>query len=73
MTDQARNDAITVPEKAAPQTAKALPGLASLFAAAATAHAQAGAMPGKGRAGGDRHEKKIGMAPRNTRRSMGKR
>ncbi|GAA6131504.1 hypothetical protein [Halopseudomonas sabulinigri] len=73
MTDSPTPDATTAPVEAASQTAKALPGLGSLFSAAATAHARAGAAPSKGKAGGDRHEKKIGMAPRNTRRSMGKR
>ncbi|MEH6567001.1 MAG: hypothetical protein V7756_16895 [Halopseudomonas sp.] len=73
MNDQPSKNAPIAPTEAASEPSKALPGLGSLFSAAASAHARAGAAPSKGKAGGDRHEKKIGMAPRNTRRSMGKR
>lgn len=73
MTDQPSNDSTAEPAADASAESKKLPGLGSLFAAAASANTRKGDAPKKGKAGSDQHEKRIGMAPRNTRRSMGKR
>jgi len=72
MTDQPSKDSTAEPADKATAAPKTLPGLGSLFAAAASANARKDDTP-KGKAGGDQHEKRIHMAPRNTRRSMGKR
>ncbi|MGB7389185.1 MAG: hypothetical protein WA929_16485 [Pseudomonas neustonica] len=71
MTDQTRNDNASAPQTPADSTT--LPGLGSLFSAAASANARKAKAPNKGKSGSDQHEQRIGMAPRNTRRSMGKR
>lgn len=49
------------------------PGLASLFSAAASALSEKNARPWQQKGNTAHHEKRIGMAPRGTRRSMGKR
>tara|TARA_R110000764_G_scaffold112761_3_gene199667 strand:+ start:43719 stop:44042 length:324 start_codon:yes stop_codon:yes gene_type:complete len=72
MTEQANNDNTSAPVAETATESKALPGLGSLFAAAASANSRKGDTPKKGKTG-DQHEQRIGMPPRNTRRSMGKR
>lgn len=72
MTDKPRQDSNVEPAANASTEPKKLPGLGSLFAAAANANARKEDAP-KGKACTDQHEKRIHMAPRGTRRSMGKR
>lgn len=56
-----------------PATKPGVPAFKFPFAPANFAPRNQGTQPWHGKGNGPRHEKKIGMAPNGTRRSMGKR